>query len=107
MTDDFFGLVELALDVPGNQLDGEQVADVQDLRVLLEVPQIRERHLGLQLGHALVGDAPVLDEVGIALKDRLGEQFAPRDLDAELPLEAEDDVQKVVDGPQVALGGLA
>ena len=36
-----------------------------------------------------------ITKLRVALEDGLGEQLAARDLDAELPLEPEDDVQKV------------
>ena len=75
-----------------------------DLRVLLELAQVGERHACAQLGQALVGDLAVLHELRVALEDRLGEQLAARDLDAELALQAEDDVEEVDRlGPQVAL----
>src|SRR5262249_8063365 len=86
---------ELALDVARDQIDREQVADVAHLGVLLELLQVGEGHPGLQLRQPLLGHTAVLHELRIALKNRLGEQLAARDLDPELPLQAEDDVEEV------------
>jgi hypothetical protein len=44
---------------------------------------------------ALFGDLAVLNEIGVTLEGRLGEQFAPGDLDTELPLQAEDDIENL------------
>src|SRR5262245_10643761 len=98
--------LELALDVAGDQLDGEQVADVADLGVLLEAAEVGEGHACAQLLDSLVGHAAVLDELRVALEDRLREQLAARDLDTKLPLQAKDDVEEV-DGlrAEVALQG--
>ena len=103
-------VLQLAFDVARDEIDREQVAQVADFGILLEAGEVGERHPLAQLAQALVGDAAVLDEFRVALEDRFREQFAARDLDPELALEAEDDVQEVDRlGAQIALqrGGAA
>src|SRR5262249_58667402 len=59
-----------------------------------------------QLGETLRGHLPVLHELRVPLEDRFREQLIPGNLDPELPLQAEDDVQKVDRlGPEVPLQG--
>src|SRR5262249_23230955 len=95
---------ELALDEAGDQLHGEEIPHAIELAVLRELAEVRERHPAAQFLDALVSHLAVSNEAGVALEDGLGEQFAARDPDAELPLQAEDDVQKVDRlGAQVAL----
>src|SRR5438874_365040 len=95
---------QLPLDIAGDQLDGEQVAEVADLGVPGELAEVGKGHLGPQLVQAAVGDLAVLDELGIALENRFREQLAARDLDAKLALQAEDDVEKIDRfGSQVSL----
>src|SRR5262249_15193385 len=89
------GFLDLQLDVAGDQFHREQLADLHHLRVLLELAEVGERHPRPQLGQALLGDLAVGDELRVALEDRLREQLAARDLDAELALQAEHDVQEV------------
>src|SRR5262249_50733453 len=102
-----FGLLILARrdlrpDVPRDQVHGEQIPQAVEVRVFLELRQVRVRHSRPQLGHALRGDLAVLDELGVALEDRFREQLAAGDLDAELALQPEHDVQEVDRlGPQV------
>src|SRR6266849_7126960 len=92
---DAVGRIELALDIPCDQVDGEQVAQMAQLRILLELAQVGERHAGVQLLQALFGHPAVRHEFRIPLENRLGEQLAARNLDAELALEPENNVQKV------------
>jgi hypothetical protein len=74
--------------------------------VFLEGAKVGEGHAAAQLGEPLVGHLAIPRELRVAPEDRLGEQPAARDLDAERALQAEDDVQKVDRlGPQVALQG--
>src|SRR5262245_34590033 len=72
------GAAELALDVAGDHLDGEEVADAAEFGVLLELAQVGERHAGLQFGQALGGHLAVLHELRVALEDRFREQLAAR-----------------------------
>src|SRR3974390_37053 len=85
---------QLALDVASNQVHCKEVAEVAQLRILLEMAQVRKRHFRAQLGHALFGNPAVWDQVRIALEDGFGEQLATRDLDPEFTLKAEDDVEE-------------
>ena len=95
-------LFQPPLDEPDDRLDGEDLADVPDLRVRLELREIRVREAGLQGGDPLGRHPPVLHELGILL-DVLGEEFPLRDLEAERLLEPEDDVKEVDRlGPEVA-----
>src|SRR5262245_8395954 len=82
-------LAEFPRDVTVQEADREQVGDGADPPVVRERAEVGVRHAGAQLVQALLGDLAVLDELGVALEDRLGEQLAARDLDAELALQPE------------------
>src|SRR6266542_3742747 len=88
-------LTELPGDVPGQQIDGEQVGDGAQPSILIEGTQVRERQARTQLAHACVGHLAFAHELGISLEDRLGEQLTAWDLDAELALQTENNVQHV------------
>src|SRR5688500_17238192 len=77
---------KLALDVLGDHVHREQVADPGQFRVPLELAQVGERHALAQFRQALVGDLAVLHELGVALEDGFREELAARNLDAELAL---------------------
>src|SRR5436309_1324523 len=87
--------LQLRLDVARGQVHGEQVAEAFEIRVALELGQVSVRHAALEFGHAFRSEFAVLYKLRVALEDRFREQFAAGDLDAELPFQAEDDVQEV------------
>src|SRR5262249_31091089 len=95
---------QLGLDVARDQVHREQVAHPADLGVLLELAQVGQGQALAQLLKALGGDLAVLHELRVAVEDRIGEQFAARDLDSELALQPEEEGQEVDRlGPQIAL----
>src|SRR4051812_14208693 len=57
-----WSLRQLRLHELGDQVHGEQVADILELRVLLEPGDVGERHLGPQLGQPAGRHQPVLHE---------------------------------------------
>src|SRR5581483_5059861 len=83
---------EFTLDVAGDDLDGEQVADAADLRVGLELAEIGEGHACPQLFQPLGCYLAVLHEIRVAVEDGFREKFPARDFDPEFTLEPEDDV---------------
>jgi hypothetical protein len=70
------------------------VGDVVDVRILLELREVGERHADLEFRQALLGQFLVLDEL-FARQDVVREQVSARNLDVERLLQAEDDVQVV------------
>src|SRR5262249_13077521 len=89
------GKIDLPGDVPGHQVDGEQVGDAAQPSVVIEAVEVGVGHARAQLGHALVGNPAFSHELQVSLEDRLGEELAAGDLDSELALQTEHDVQEV------------
>src|SRR5262249_33675349 len=81
-------------------VDRVKVEQLVDLGVRLEAAEVGVGHPLFHLGQALRGQLAVLSQLRVGAV--LGEQLAPRDLDPEVTLEAEDDVEQVDRlGPQV------
>jgi hypothetical protein len=97
---------ELPFDIPDDQLDREKVGDGAEMPVVFEVGEVGKGHPRPQLDHAPIGEPALLHEIGPVLEDRIREQLAPRDLNPELALQAEDDVEEFdLLRPQISLQG--
>src|SRR5262245_22821522 len=61
--------IQLVVDIADDRLNGEQVANDLQRWVRFKLRQIGERHLGLEFGEPLRGDAAVFNKLGVALED--------------------------------------
>src|SRR6516162_2440931 len=85
---------ELALHILNEHFDRVKVSDLLDNRIRLELGEIGEGKAGLQLSNPLGCELAVGNPLRIR-HEVLWEQFAARDLDPKIALQAENDVQKI------------
>src|SRR5687768_7802274 len=71
-----------AANITAEIADGEQIAEVLNLRVLLKSAEVRKRHSFLEFCHTGRSHFAVFDIFSIG-QDVFGEQFRTRNLDAE------------------------
>src|SRR5262245_41272496 len=83
-------LRDLRFQIPHDEIDREEVLNLVEAWILAEVGEVRVRHAGLELDEPVRVHLSVDDELGVARKDRLGEEFLARDLQVELAFEAKD-----------------
>src|SRR5271157_5333986 len=96
---------QLALNIMNQHVDRVKIPDIFDVGIGSKLAQVGVRQPGLELADALAGQLAVRDPFRIG-HQVLGEQLTAWDLDPEIPLQTEDDVQKINRfGAQVPLQG--
>src|SRR5690349_11608259 len=85
---------EFPLDKSHERLDGEDLPDIADLRILLQLRKVRVRQASLERRDALGRHLPVLHELRVLLHV-LREQLPLPDLELERLLELEHDVEEI------------
>jgi hypothetical protein len=79
-------LIELPRNVPSNEIDSKQGRNCAQSPVTIEATEVGVGHARAQLVDAFIGYLAFGHELGVTPEDRLGEELAARDLDAELAL---------------------